>query len=148
MRVPNGTTVLVADGSRMLLLENRGEAFSPALEVISQRMQDIPPARELSADRPGRAVSSVGSARSAMDETDFHDLAEERFAEEAAECLNAHSRTVNGSGIVVVAPPRMLGKLRQHYQNDVASRLIAEIAKDLTRHPVTEIARLIAEYKE
>lgn len=142
MRVPNGTTVLVADGSKMLLLENRGAAFSPRLEVIDQRAQDIPPDRELSADRPGRGHSGVGLGRGAMQETDFHEQAEDRFAAEVAGHLNDYGK----NGIIVVAPPRTLGRLRQHYQNDTAGRLIAEIPKDLTGHPVGDIARLIAGY--
>ncbi len=146
MRVPNGTTVLVADGSKMLLLENRGEAFSPRLEVVKQHAQDIPPDRELSTDRAGRSHSSMGRRSSALQETDFHEQAEDRFAGEVAAHLNERGRSANGNGIIVIAPPRTLGKLRQHYQGDVECRLIAEISKDLTGHPVQDIARLITEY--
>lgn len=146
MRVPNGTTVLVADGSKMLLLENRGEAFNPRLEVIGQSEHDNLPDRELSADRPGRTQSRFGPGRSAMQETDFHQLAEDRFAAEVAEQINEHSRNMDGSGIIVIASPRTLGKLRRHYQPDVEARLIAEIGKDLTGHPVSDIGKLIADY--
>ena len=148
MRVPNGTTVLVADGSKMLILENRGEAFSPKLEVVSQSEQDLLPDRDIGTDGPGRSHSSVGRGRSALQETDFHRQAEDRFAMEAAGQLNERCRAANGSGIIVIAPPRTLGKLRQHYQGEVADKLIAEIAKDLTGHPVNDIARLIVEYSE
>src|SRR3546814_21188607 len=78
MRVPRGTTVLVADGGKMLLLENRGEAFNLRLEVIEQQAQNVPPDRELGTDRHGRSHSSVGPGRSAMQETDFHEQAEDR----------------------------------------------------------------------
>lgn len=149
MRVPNGTTVLVADGSKMLILENRGEAFSPKLEVVSQSEQDLLPDRDIGTDRPGRSHTSVGPGRSALQETDFHRQAEDRFAMEAAGQLIERSRiAANGSGIIVIAPPRTLGKLRQHYQGEVESKLIAEIAKDMTGHPVNDIARLIVEYSE
>lgn len=147
MRIPNGTTVLVADGSKMLLLENRGEAFDPKLHVIAQHSQTNLPAHELSTDRPGRAFASVGSGRSAMQETDLHEQAEDRFAVEVAERLREHSRKLNGAGVIVVAPPRTLGKLRQHYQGDLQNLVIAEIAKDLTGHPVNDIARLVSEYE-
>lgn len=147
MRVPNGTTVLVADGSKMLLLENRGEAFDPKLHVIEQLTQTNLSAHELSTDRPGRAFASIGSGRSAMEETDQHELAEDRFAIEVAERLREHSRKLNGAGVIVIAPPRTLGKLRQHYQGDLQNLVVAEIAKDLTGHPVNDIARLISEYE-
>ncbi len=43
------------------------------------------------------------------------------------------------SALVVVAPPRMLADLRHAFHPDVQKRIIAEIAKDLTKHPVSEI---------
>ncbi|API60337.1 hypothetical protein BSL82_14430 [Tardibacter chloracetimidivorans] len=146
MRVPRGTTVLVADGGKMLLLENRGEAFNLRLEVIEQQAQNIPPDRELGTDRPGRSHSSVGPGRSAMQETDFHEQAEDRFIAEVAGFLGDHSR-INGNNVVVIAPPRTLGRLRQHYPNGTADRVIAEIPKDLTGHPVNDIARLLSDYE-
>lgn len=146
MRIPNGTAVLVADGGKMLLLENRGEAFSPRLEVIEQQVQDLPPDRELSTDRPGRSHSRIGPGRSAMQETDFHDQAEDRFVADVASYLGGHSRT-NGADVVVIAPPRTLGRLRHYYPNGTVDRVIAEIPKDLTGHPVNDIARLLADYE-
>lgn len=147
MRVPNGTTVLVADGGRMLLLENRGEAFNPQLQVVRQLDQDVPPDREIKSDRAGRSHSSAGTARSAMEETDFHRQAEERFAAEVAGYLKERCESA-GNGVIVIAPPRTLGELRRHYKNGMADRVMAEIPKDLTGHTVTEIARLIVDYTE
>src|SRR3546814_3761310 len=89
----------------MLLLENRGEAFNLRLEVIEQQAQNVPPDRELGTDRPGRSHSSVGPGRSAMQETDFHEQAEDRFIAEVAGFLGDHSR-INGNNVVVIAPPR------------------------------------------
>jgi protein required for attachment to host cells len=42
-----------------------------------------------------------------------------------------------------VAPPHTLAVLRRHYDRTVKQRLIAEIDKDLTKHPVEEITRLV-----
>src|SRR3546814_1482000 len=67
-----------------------------------------------------------------MQETDFHEQAEDRFIAEVAGFLGDHSR-INGNNVVVIAPPRTLGRLRQHYPNGTADRVIAEIPKDLTR---------------
>src|SRR3546814_16549215 len=118
MRVPIGTMVLAVDGSKMLLLENRGEAFSPRLEVIEQQEQDVPPDRDLSTDRPGRSHSSVGPGRSAMEETDFHEQAEDRFIAEGGARLNELSRsTSDNGGTRVLASPGTPGKLRTHNKN-------------------------------
>ena len=52
-------------------------------------------------------------------------------------------RDKNINEIVVVAPPRTLAELRHVFHADVKKRIIAEIDKDLTGHPVPEITRLI-----
>jgi len=148
MRVPNGAKVIVIDGNKMLLMENRGEAFEPRLEVLDEQRQDNPADREQATDRPGRAFSSVGSGRSAYQETDFHEQAEDNFAAEAAEQINRLSRDGGQGGIVVVASPRTLGRLRQHYAPDVSRCLLAEINKDLTGHPVPEIERCLMQYEK
>lgn len=46
--------------------------------------------------------------------------------------------------LIVVAPPAALGEMRKHYHKEVQNRLVGEIAKDLSNHPVPEIERIIA----
>ena len=43
----------------------------------------------------------------------------------------------------MVAPPRTLAELRHVFHADVKKRIIAEIDKDLTKHPVWEIEKHI-----
>jgi len=40
-----------------------------------------------------------------------------------------------------VAPPRTLADLRNGFHDDVALRIIAEINKDLTKHPIGNIEK-------
>lgn len=49
----------------------------------------------------------------------------------------------DGTTIVIVAPPRILAQLRRHHSRQVSARIVAEIDKDLTGHPVDEIAAII-----
>src|SRR3546814_13686817 len=79
-----------------------------------------------------------------MQETDFHEQAEDRFIAEVAGFLGDHSR-INGNNVVVISPPRTLGRLRQHYPNGPAARVIAEIPNALTGHPLTDIPRLLSD---
>ncbi len=53
---------------------------------------------------------------------------------------------MDGGGIVVIAPPRMLGSLRKHYGTGIEQRLIAEIAKDLIGHETDDITCAVAAY--
>lgn len=144
MKIDTGTFVVVTDGGKMLFLRNAGDAQNPNLEVERKRENDNPPDREQGSDRAGTSHNSVGSARSSMQETDFHQLAEDRFAAKTADRLRAQALRGDFEKLIVVAPPKTLGELRKHYHKEVESRLAGEIAKDLTGHPVDEIEKIIA----
>ena len=139
MNLPNNTLVLVADGRKMLFLRNHGDAAQIDLRVEAHREQENPPNRDQASDAPGRSFASVGSSGSTMEETDFHQIAEDRFAAEAADLLRQRALSGDFETLVVVAPPRTLGELRKHYHKEVASRIINEINKDLTGCPINEI---------
>jgi protein required for attachment to host cells len=53
-------------------------------------------------------------------------------------------RERNVKALVVVAPPRTLADLRHAFGVDVKKRIIAEIDKDLTKHPIHEIEARLA----
>lgn len=144
MQIPNGTFVVVADGAKMLFFRNEGDAEFPKLEVERKLVQDNPPDREQGTDTPGRAVGGAGPGRSAFSETDFHQLEEDRFAAETAERLRKRALNNDFESLVIVAPPKTLGELRKHYHKEVEKRLLGEIAKDLTGHPVDEIEKIIS----
>lgn len=139
MNLPNNTLVLVADGHKMLFLRNQGDAAKIDLRVEAHREQDNPPNRDQASAAPGRSFASVGSRRSAMEESDFHQIAEDRFAAEAADLLCVRALSGDFERLVVVAPPSTLGELRKHYHKEVASRIIEEINKDLTGRSIDEI---------
>lgn len=143
MQIPNGALVLVADGRKLLFLRNKGDETIPDLRVESHREQSNPRDRDQSSDAPGRAFPSVGSARSAMEETDFHQLEEDRFAAEAAEMLRKRALANDFKQLIIAAPPRTLGELRKHYHKEVELRLIAEVSKDLTSMPIPAIERVL-----
>jgi protein required for attachment to host cells len=93
---------------------------------------------------PGRTFDASGGAgRSAYEETDFHQLEEDRFAAETAELLKKRALRNDFDSLIIVAPPRTLGELRKHYHKEVEKRLTGEIAKDLTGHPVSEIEKIL-----
>lgn len=144
MQVPHKAFVVVADGRKMLFFRNEGDAEHPNLNVERVREQDNPADRDQSTDRPGRSFSSVGPGRSAYEETDFHQLEEDRFAAETAELLKKRALRNDFDKLIVVAPPKTLGELRKAYHKEVSARIIGEIDKDLTGHPVDEIEKLIA----
>lgn len=142
MRLEHGMIMLVADGSRMLLLRNEGDEVFPDLRVIAHRGFENLPNRDLMTDAPGVSHAKGYRGRATFEEADPHRANQDRFVAEAASALGKTARKNHGD-LVVVAPPHTLGVLRQHYDRTVKARLVAEIAKDLTKHPVDEITRLI-----
>ena len=144
LRFDHGDWVVVADGARALILENVGDRIFPDLRTKENYRQPDPKSRELGTDKPGRAFSSVGSVRSAMEEADRHDQEEQRFLAQLATRLDKAILAGETKSLTVVAPPRALGVLRKAYSSHVRQALKGEIEKDYVKMPVDEIARHLA----
>ncbi|GAA0729088.1 host attachment family protein [Sphingomonas japonica] len=143
MHIAHKAFVVVADGRKMLFFRNEGDEVHLNLVVERVREQDNPPDREQGTDTPGRTFSSNGAGRSAYEETDFHQLEEDRFAAETADLLKKRALRNDFDQLVIVAPPRTLGELRKHYHKEVEQRLAGELDKDLTGHPVPDIEKAL-----
>ncbi|NOJ45810.1 host attachment family protein [Bradyrhizobium archetypum] len=143
-RISHNTLVLIGDGKKALFLRNKGTPQQLNLEVEHVLEQDNPATREQGTDRPGRSIGSVGSARSAMEQADWHYIAEERFADAIAEALYRLAHGNRFEKLVVVAPAKVLGNLRQAFHAEVTERIVGEIPKELTSHPIPDIERLMA----
>lgn len=162
MRVPHNAFVVVADGRKMLLLRNEGDAEHLNLQVERHQEHPNPKDSDQKTDAAGRASSTQSGpnappiaqggsmhaqgggaqfapSRGNMAETDFHQLEEDRFAAEVAEMLRRQALSNAIGDLIVAAPPRTLGELRKHYHKEVQARIIAEIDKDLTNHSVPDI---------
>ncbi|HWJ86761.1 MAG TPA: host attachment family protein [Pelagibacterium sp.] len=143
-RVDNKVWVLVADGEKALFFENAGTRHAPDFKVVREMEQDNPPNREQGTDAPGRTYDSGPGPKSAMEPTDWHRLAQERFARDAAELLRKYALNNRFRQIVLCASPRVLGELRKELHQEVADRVIGEVAKNLTNHPVDKIERILS----
>ena len=137
--VPYDAWVLIADGEKALFLKNLTDAQDPHLEVVRKEEQENPKDIDQSANRPGRMPDNGPGQRSAMDDTDWHQLAKERFADDLADLLYRQAHRHRFEKIVLVAPPKTLGEVRQKLHKEVADKVIGEIPKTLTNHPLDEI---------
>jgi protein required for attachment to host cells len=143
--IRHNALILVGDGQKALFLRNRGTP--QALDLAVEEILDggfNPPTREQGTDRPGRAMQSVGSARSAVEQTDWHWLEEQKFAGTIAEALYRAALDNSFTELVIVAPPKILGILRQTLHKLVTERIAGELPKTLTTTPVDQIKRLLA----
>jgi protein required for attachment to host cells len=135
------TYILVADGARARLYANHGvgkglQPVSGATHKADLHHHD----REILSDKPGRAFSSVGEGRSAMEpQTEWHRFEKHKFAREMAKVLDAAAASKSFDRLILVAPPATLGDLRMELGDTTRKMVSAELPKDLTRHAEQEL---------
>ena len=142
LKIPHNAFVLVGDGRKALFLCNEGDEKFPNLKTERLFEDENPLTHEQGSERPGRISKAFDSSqRSAVESADWHHIEEHRFARKVAAAMEQVVRTRKAPALVVVAPPKALADLRDAFHADVRSLVIAEINKDLTKHPVGEIER-------
>lgn len=162
MEVPHDAMVVVVDGRKLLMLRNAGDAAFPDLKLVDKQLHPNPSTSDQKTDSSGMARSTQSGpgapaaaqggsmhaqgagaqfapARGTLGEPDFHQLEEDRFAAEVAAMLKDRALRGDFESLIIIAAPKTLGVLRQHYHGAVRDRLAGELAKDLTDHPVPEI---------
>ncbi|KUM26761.1 Host attachment protein [Mesorhizobium loti] len=140
IRLKHDLWVIVADGEKALFLRNEGDTKYPNLQVVQEMEQENPATREQGTDKPGRYAEGP---RSAIEETDWHRLGKERFADDIADRLYKLAHRGDFDEIVLIAPPQVLGEMRQKLHKEVCDKVKAEIPKTLTNHTVFEIEKLL-----
>lgn len=136
--LPLDAWVLVCDGSKAVFYKNVGSARQNRLKAEQTLEEHHPATHVLGTDRPGRSVDANDGSRSAVETTDFHQQAEAEFLKQVARALEPIA--AKGAHIVIAAPPRALGILRDHLGPASHQALRAELAKDLVKMPTAKIA--------
>jgi protein required for attachment to host cells len=144
IRLPHRAVVFVGDGRKALFLLNEGDSLEPRLKVQQAFEDENPPTNEQGSDKPGRALSGTEPNRSAMEQTDWHDIEKHRFARTVAGALDRLLGELHAEHLVIVAPPRMLADLRRSFSPAVQKSIVAELAKDLTGLSVSDISQYLA----
>ncbi len=156
MALPNRALVLVADGRKMLFFRNHGdenqidlrtEAHDERADAKDSVMKtDLAGASAHSAGVGGRGIGAQGGghlARPAMDETDYHQLEEDKWVKEAADELKKRALRNDFDALVVIAPPKALGVLRKELHKEVERRIVATFNKEMTDRPIPDIEELL-----
>jgi len=141
IRIGTGDWIVVCDGGKALILENRGDRLFPNLHTREVHEQPNPSTHAQGSDAPGRVHQSNGGGRSSVEQTDWHDESERSFLKALAERLDLAITSGETSAVTMVASPRALGMIRSDYSAAVRKALHGEIAKDLVKLPVYEIEK-------
>ena len=144
MPLANNALVLVTDGRKTLFFRNHGDENQIDLRTESHDEREDAKDSEMKTDAPGAIGQSVGySGRVAYEETDFHQLEEDRWAKQAAEEVNRRALTNDFEALAIIAPPKTLGELRKQLHKEAARRVVCEIPKEMTGHSIPDIEKLL-----
>ena len=129
MILPQGATVAVVDGEKLVMFRSTGHD-GVGLTALPHPQID------------GEGAASLGHRSSAAN-PDNDTQAEDGFAGGVAAMLNKQALEGEFDKLLVIAAPRTLGELRKHWHKALEGKLIGEIAKDLTGQSTAHIARAI-----
>jgi protein required for attachment to host cells len=141
IKIGTGDWIVVCDGRKALILENLGDRVFPNLRTREVHEQPDSSTQAQGSDTPGRVHQSMGSARSSVEQTDWHDESERSFLKTLAGRLDVAVTTGETSAVTMVASPRALGMIRADYSAAVRKALHGEVAKDLVKLPIHEIEK-------
>jgi protein required for attachment to host cells len=139
---PTVTWIVIADGQEARFYANHGP--NKGLEKLSPNdiSIDLERTSEIVTDDRGRAFDSAGQGRHGMEpQSDPHDEQKRRFLKGVAKGLNAAAKAGQFDQLVIAAPPKALGELRQDLDDKVKRAIRGELHKDLVNTPDDELAK-------
>ena len=143
MHLPNEAWVVVADGEKYLILENRGDEEILDLRVREVEDIDVPATHEAGTERPGRYPGGGGGRRSAVDQTDWKAIGKADFATHLAGHLDKAAAKGRFKTFVLMADARTMGVLRQHLKPETLDLLRADLVGDHVHQRMEDIEKAI-----
>ena len=143
MPLANLALVLVTDGRKTLFFRNHGDVNQIDLRTEAHDEREDAKDSDMKTDAAGSNAQSGGYGRPSYEETDFHQLEEDRWAKHAAEDVNKRALTNDFEALAIIAPPKTLGELRKQLHKEAARRVVIEIPKEMTGRTISDIEKLI-----
>ncbi|UVC12345.1 host attachment protein (plasmid) [Rhizobium sp. TH2] len=132
MELPSNTIIAVADGEKLSLFQNKGDAANVKLTAMA------------SAEVDSSKISSGARHASSSANPDDSQQNEDGFSIGVADMLNKQVLDGKIKSLVIIAAPRTLGEMRKSYHKSLTAILIGELDKDLTGHSVQDIEKALA----
>ncbi|MBO9112202.1 host attachment protein [Agrobacterium sp. S2/73] len=132
MNLPQNTVVAVADGEKLSLFRNDGDAATVNLTALPDPAID------------SSKISSGARHSSSSANPDDSQQDEDGFGAGVTDMLNKQVLEGKIKSLVIIAAPRTLGEMRKGYHKSLSEVLIGELDKDLTGHSVRDIEKALA----
>lgn len=140
------TWVVVASAARVRLFEVAGlhETWKEIADLLNA--EDRLSRQDFTTDKPGRVINTARGQRHTMEPTvDPKERAAAQFAQDVARRLEAGLYEKQCERLIVVAPPRFLGLLREKMSDALLAAVQHEVHKDLTREDAVSLQAHVAE---
>jgi protein required for attachment to host cells len=138
------TRVLVAHDAGCRAFEQRGRGKKLTLLQEIDFEDGRRHSGELDADRSGRSSGSGSQGHAYDSHLDTRQHAVSQFAKELAHDLAREYHLGQFDDLVIVAPPRFLGMLRDALDTKLSRAVVATLAKDLPRADEAELRAQLA----
>ena len=132
MQIPQNTVIAVADGEKLSLFQNEGDAANVKLKAM--------PAADIDSSKIASGARHPSSGANPADSQQEED----GFGAGIADMLNRQVLDGKIKHLVIVAAPRTLGELRKGYHKQLSDILVGELDKDLTGHSLQDIEKALA----
>lgn len=142
MKLPHAALVIIADGQRHLVLENRGQAVAWDLQLVTSNETTLESTSDQGAERPGR-YPIAGGRRTAVEQTDWKTIEKEAFSKSLANWINDYIAVNTDRRVVLIADPKTLGILRHGLSKTAQHAVLMEIAGDHVHRPIEEVIALL-----
>jgi protein required for attachment to host cells len=131
MQVPNGATVIVADGQKVRLFRNTAQGGTPQLHPMPN--PEFETHNRVAGVRRQNSDANPGNGQED----------EDSLAAGVAAWVNAEVTAGRITALVVVAAPRTLGELRHGWSSGTQGIIAGEIDKDLGNHDLLGITQAL-----
>jgi protein required for attachment to host cells len=159
MPLPHNALVLVADGRKMLFFRNHGDGTQMDLRTEAHDEREDKKDRDYHTDAPGTAAHGAGVggrgigaqggghvSRPVMEETDWHQLEEDRWVKDAADELKKRVLRNDFEALAIIAPPKALGVLKKNLHKEVEKRVVCTVNKEMSGRPIPDIEALLDQH--
>lgn len=124
-KIPHNALVVVADGVGARLFRNSGQENKVTLTADG-------------AFKPSHLLDD-GPAGHRPPESSDQETNEATFAKQLAKELYRRAHSGDFTALVLIADPQTLGQIRPSLHKEVRDRLVAEVAKTLTKSSIADI---------
>ena len=133
---PIKTWIVLVDAATVRIAMNEGPG--KGIYGLPDPGLVAPPVSELS-DEPGMTSAPVGPNRGGISDPDLKGQAQAAFADDIVRYLEDARQDAAFDRFILIAPPAMLGILRDKLVPQLRAVLHADIPKDLTHLPLDEL---------